>query len=126
MLNWILQARQAPRGKPVRANPLRTLYDTTDHEYLAEMEDPTSFFGLRRRIIQYPVQLTRNSMWFRFNLNGRVPPLFFQRLYVNAVKIAWRVNPRLLFDDSYYLSTYRDVANSRMDPLFHFLRYGAA
>src|ERR1039457_7665195 len=49
---------------------------------------------------------------------------FLDRCYTRLVVAAWRVNPRELFDTKYYLSTYHDVADDGIDPLFHFLRYG--
>ena len=50
---------------------------------------------------------------------------FLERAYTRVVAAVWRVNPSDLFDARYYLSSYDDVASSGMDPLFHFLRYGA-
>jgi glycosyltransferase involved in cell wall biosynthesis len=58
--------------------------------------------------------------------NGQTSLVFFQRLYVRAVLMAWRVHPGILFDRQYYLSNHPDVARSGIVPLFHFLRYGAA
>ncbi len=55
----------------------------------------------------------------------RAPFVFLQRLYVRAVLMVWRVDPRVLFDRHYYLTTYPDIAASGMDPLFHFLKFGA-
>lgn len=48
-----------------------------------------------------------------------------ERAYTRVVAAVWRVNPWDLFDAEYYLATYDDVAAAGMDPLFHFLRYGA-
>jgi GT2 family glycosyltransferase len=49
-----------------------------------------------------------------------------QRCYVRAIRALWRVDLRALFDEQFYTSRYPDVAASGADPLFHFLRYGAA
>ena len=47
-----------------------------------------------------------------------------ERLYVWTVATVWRVRPELLFNSEYYLANSADVAQSGIDPLFHFLRYG--
>jgi GT2 family glycosyltransferase/glycosyltransferase involved in cell wall biosynthesis len=52
--------------------------------------------------------------------------VFFERLYTWCIAAIWRVQPRLIFDQQYYLSTHDEIARSGMDPLFHFLKYGAA
>ncbi len=56
----------------------------------------------------------------------RVIFVFFERLYTWGVSRLWRVQPRLIFDEQYYLSAHKEVGLSGMDPLFHFLKYGAA
>jgi GT2 family glycosyltransferase/glycosyltransferase involved in cell wall biosynthesis len=49
-----------------------------------------------------------------------------QRYFTRLLDCLWRVDSRLLFDESYYLAHNEDVASCGMDPLFHFLRYGGA
>jgi len=48
-----------------------------------------------------------------------------ERSYVWVFGAAWRVDLNSLFDPKYYVSMNPDVAVSGVDPLFHFLRYGA-
>jgi GT2 family glycosyltransferase/glycosyltransferase involved in cell wall biosynthesis len=49
-----------------------------------------------------------------------------ERFYVFCLATLWRVNFNGLFDRRYYLSENADVLGSGMDPLFHFLRFGAS
>ena len=51
--------------------------------------------------------------------------VLLERGYARAFAAFWRVNFEPLFDRRYYLSINPDVAGSRVDPLFHFLRFGA-
>ncbi len=64
-----------------------------------------------------------SSVFLRW-INAHTIPL--QRLYAWVVLTAWRVKPGILFDRQYYLSRSPDVVASGADPLFHFLRCGAA
>jgi GT2 family glycosyltransferase/glycosyltransferase involved in cell wall biosynthesis len=50
---------------------------------------------------------------------------FLERCYTRVLAAVWRVDPVEVFDTQYYLFKYDDVAAAGIDPLFHFLRYGA-
>jgi GT2 family glycosyltransferase/glycosyltransferase involved in cell wall biosynthesis len=51
--------------------------------------------------------------------------VFLFRCYARLLAAVWRVDLFALFDPAYYRATYHDVAANGMDPLFHFLRFGA-
>jgi GT2 family glycosyltransferase/SAM-dependent methyltransferase/glycosyltransferase involved in cell wall biosynthesis len=68
-----------------------------------------------------------SSGWYRIQMHRHgaptdLPPLLH---YLSAGR-AQRLSPHALFDPTYYLATYRDVAESGVDPLEHFLMCGAA
>ncbi len=57
-------------------------------------------------------------------LRGRTGPSLLERLSGVRYRM-WRLRQSGLFDEEWYLAKYRDVADSGMDPLFHYIRYGA-
>jgi len=67
---------------------------------------------VRRRLAQ--VQITAPSPSPRKTVSSRLP---FPALRIRSAR---------LFDPAFYLGRYPDVRRARMDPLRHYLRYGAA
>ena len=51
---------------------------------------------------------------------------FLRRIEQGTSRDARNIRDAALFDDEYYLRTYPDVARDQIDPLLHYLEYGAA
>src|SRR3954452_17296338 len=56
---------------------------------------------------------------------ARVLRQWIEHAYVRALSLVWRVRPKALFDEKYYLASYPDVSRTGMTPLYHYLQYGA-
>lgn len=49
-----------------------------------------------------------------------------EQIYTRSLSALWKVDPTPLFNRNYYLAMNPDLCRTGMDPLFHYLRFGAA